>query len=188
MDELLTSNLTPTEAALAGGLIGSMLITLLIGILIFYILYIIANWKIFTKAGEPGWKSLIPIYNVYIMYKIVNMKSWFWYQIFISICAGIMMTFDGFNPYTMTETEITNFNYAAHPMTLIALAMDCVVTLTAAIIYAHRTAKVFGHGTGFAIGLFFLPNIFWLILAFGSSKYDKKRLKKSTSHSTKTKK
>ena len=31
---------------------------------------IVVNWKIFTKAGEDGWKSLIPIYNIYILYKI----------------------------------------------------------------------------------------------------------------------
>ena len=30
---------------------------------IFYILQVIAYWKIFTKAGEEGWKSIIPIYN-----------------------------------------------------------------------------------------------------------------------------
>lgn len=175
---LTTSTLTPTEAAFVGGIVGSMLVFILAGACIFYIIYIIANWKIFKKAGEPGWKSIIPIYNVYIMFKIVNMKSWFWYLLGISFCAGIMMAFDGFNPYTMTEAQIANFNFGIHPMTIIALIMESVVTLIATIIYAHRTSKVFGHGTGFAIGLFFLPFIFWLILAFGSSKYDKKLLKK----------
>lgn len=33
---------------------------------IFYILQVIAYWKIFTKAGEEGWKSIIPIYNGYV--------------------------------------------------------------------------------------------------------------------------
>ena len=32
---------------------------------IFYILQVIAYWKIFTKAGEEGWKSIIPIYNYF---------------------------------------------------------------------------------------------------------------------------
>lgn len=30
---------------------------------------ILISWKIFEKFGEPGWKSLIPIYNIYIMFK-----------------------------------------------------------------------------------------------------------------------
>ncbi len=38
--------------------------------LIFYILVIIAAWRIFEKAGEAGWKAIIPIWNIYILYKI----------------------------------------------------------------------------------------------------------------------
>ena len=36
---------------------------------VWWILQIIANWNIFTKAGEAGWKSLIPIYGDYVSYK-----------------------------------------------------------------------------------------------------------------------
>ncbi len=173
----LTSELTTAEAAFAGGFLGSIFVTIFIGILVFYIIFIIAFWKIFTKAGEKGWKSLIPIYNTYIMFKIVNMKSWFWYLIAISICAGIMMAVDGYNPWQMTDTQIAAFNYTAHPMTLIALIGCSIIEIVASIIFAYRMSKVFGHGIGYTIGLLFLPCIFWLILAFGSSKYDKKRLK-----------
>lgn len=173
----LTSNWTATEAAFAGGFIGSIFVSMLIGILIFYIIFIIAFWKIFTKAGEKGWKSLIPIYNTYIMYKIVNMKSWFWYLIAISICASIMMTFDGYNVWTMTDAQLAAFNYGAHPMTLIATLGLSIISIVASIIFAYRMSKVFGHGIGYTIGLLFLPCIFWLILAFGGSKYNKKNLK-----------
>ena len=41
-----------------------------------YVLMIIAQWKIFTKAGEAGWKSLIPIYNLVVLYKIVGLSPW----------------------------------------------------------------------------------------------------------------
>lgn len=34
------------------------------------ILLIVALWKVFEKAGEKGWKSLIPLYNLYIYCKI----------------------------------------------------------------------------------------------------------------------
>lgn len=36
------------------------------------ILEIAALWKVFTKAGQPGWACLIPIYNIYIMTKIAG--------------------------------------------------------------------------------------------------------------------
>ncbi|MBR3139002.1 hypothetical protein IKG38_03285 [Candidatus Saccharibacteria bacterium] len=173
------SGMTPTGAAFLGGIVGSTMIFFFVATLIIYILFIIASWKIFVKAGEKGWKSLIPIYNLYIMFKIVKMKSWFWYLIFMSICASIMMVFDGYNLGTMTEEQIMNYNYINHPMTLIAIVMISIINLVAAIIYVYRLAKVFGKGIGFAILTFFFPNICWLILGFGKAKYDRKNLKKN---------
>ena len=42
-----------------------------------WLLQIIANWRIFTKAGEAGWKSIIPIYGDYISYKIAWQPAYF---------------------------------------------------------------------------------------------------------------
>jgi len=36
------------------------------------VLMIVSLWKIFEKCGEPGWASIIPIYNIYIMLRIVG--------------------------------------------------------------------------------------------------------------------
>lgn len=41
-------------------------------LLIAYILQVLAWWRLFEKAGEEGWKSLIPIYNVWVAFKIAN--------------------------------------------------------------------------------------------------------------------
>ena len=38
---------------------------------------IIAFWRVFTKAGRPGWASLIPIYNSYTLVKIAGYSGWF---------------------------------------------------------------------------------------------------------------
>ena len=40
------------------------------------ILMIIAMWRIFTKAGKPGWTSLVPIYNMVVMMQIVGRPEW----------------------------------------------------------------------------------------------------------------
>jgi hypothetical protein len=45
--------------------------------LVITVFLIAANWKIYTKAGQPGWACIIPIYNFYIMLKIVG-KPWWW--------------------------------------------------------------------------------------------------------------
>jgi hypothetical protein len=44
--------------------------------LLVVVVMIAAMWKIFTKAGQPGWASLIPIYNIYIWCKIVGRPGW----------------------------------------------------------------------------------------------------------------
>lgn len=41
-------------------------------------------WKTFTKAGEPGWAAIIPIYNFYVMLKIGN-NEWWWLLIIIFV-------------------------------------------------------------------------------------------------------
>ena len=45
--------------------------------LAFTILILAAWWKIFTKAGQPGWACIIPIYNLYVWCKIVG-RPWWW--------------------------------------------------------------------------------------------------------------
>ena len=41
-----------------------------------YVISVIAYWKIFTKAGEAGWKAIIPILNTYVMFKIAYGNGW----------------------------------------------------------------------------------------------------------------
>lgn len=48
----------------------------------FVALYLVAGWKVYTKAGEEGWKSLIPIYNTYVLLKIVGRPGW-WLILFL---------------------------------------------------------------------------------------------------------
>ena len=49
----------------------------IIGILAFAVFVIAAQWRVFVKAGQPGWACIIPIYNIYIMTKIGG-KPGYW--------------------------------------------------------------------------------------------------------------
>ena len=49
--------------------------------LVVALIAIIAYWKIFTKAGEAGWKSIIPFYNIYTLLKIIGRPGW-WLLLF----------------------------------------------------------------------------------------------------------
>lgn len=50
----------------------------------FIVLMIASLWRIFEKAGEEGWKALIPIYNLVILLKIVGKPAW-WIALMVLI-------------------------------------------------------------------------------------------------------
>lgn len=54
-----------------------------------YVLLIIANWKVYTKAGFPGWASLIPIYNIIVLSKIATGSGAKWLLLLIPIFGEI---------------------------------------------------------------------------------------------------
>lgn len=49
----------------------------------FVILIIVSTWKVYTKAGKPGWAAIIPIYNVIVLLDIV--KKPFWWVVLLCI-------------------------------------------------------------------------------------------------------
>src|SRR5213595_4177271 len=70
----------------------SMIVGLLIALLL-----IVAMWKVFTKAGQPGWASILPIYNLYIGCKIVGRPGWWIILLlipFVNIIVGIILCID----------------------------------------------------------------------------------------------
>ena len=127
-------------------------ISAVIASLIFYIVLVIANWKIFTKAGEAGWKSIIPIYNGYILYKISWKTSVFWITVVLALIGGIL-------------------NGIGNPVTSVIGVILNIVVIVIGIMQSYKLSKAFGHAVGFTVGLVLLPPIFTLILGFGSSEY-----------------
>ena len=121
--------------------------------LIIAILLIIARWKIFTKAGEEGWKAIIPVYSDMVLCKISGV--WEWYPLVVfgaSLVSGMLSG--------------------------ISESLGGIITLLASIASIYYTvilcisvAQSFGKDTGFGIGLLFLNVIFYPILAFGKSQY-----------------
>ena len=96
------------------------------------VLLIAATWRIFTKAGEPGWAALIPIYSTLVLLRVVG-RPWWWILLFLIPLVNLIF--------------------------LIILDIDL--------------ARAFGKRGGFAVGLIFLPFIFYPILGFGSAEYQR---------------
>jgi hypothetical protein len=57
---------------------------------ILYVICLVGIWKIFVKAGEKGWKSLIPIYNTIVLLKIIG-KPWWWILLFFIPFVNIVI-------------------------------------------------------------------------------------------------
>jgi hypothetical protein len=61
-----------------GGEVG-ILVIIYIAVIVFEIA---ALWKVFVKAGQPGWAAIIPIYNLYILLKVIGRPGW-WILLFL---------------------------------------------------------------------------------------------------------
>ena len=116
------------EETSSGGGIGIAI--MMIVYLAIAVLMIAANWKVYAKAGKPGWACLVPIYNIIVLLEIVGKPTWWFILLLIPFVNFIVL-----------------------------------------ILVFVELAKVFGKGTGFALGLIFLGIIFFPILGFGSAQY-----------------
>ena len=112
--------------------------------IIMYVLQVIALWRIFEKADESGWKSLIPIYNYYILCKIVHYSFWI-------VVFSIVILF----------------------IPIIGTLIGLLLLGISILLINYKLSKHFGHGILFALGLLIFSSLFYLILGFGKSKYRK---------------
>jgi hypothetical protein len=128
-------SLSPDEAGTLIGVAMGFIGTFFVVFLVLAVLLTIAMWKIFKKAGEEGWKSLIPIYNMIVLFKISKISP---FLLLVYLFAWV--------PFIGQ------------------------LAVLGVIIYQNISlSKAFGKDVGFAIGLFLLGPIFYMILAFGDT-------------------
>lgn len=128
-----------------------MMVVLLFSLL-FGVLEVIARWRLFCKAGEKGWKSLIPVYTDYLLYKIAWRGEIYWIGLALAVVASILSSL-GHAVGVYLTIAVLAISYVLYFLNLVKLA------------------RAFGHGVGFAVGMFFFPVIFMLILGFERSQY-----------------
>ena len=136
----------------------AMVLLVVFGIVFILLLPFLASWKLFKKVGIPGWKSLIPIYNTYLIFEIAGMKGFLSIPVTLyNISYNVIYSFIGFNKLSDTW--------------LIVFSVLFIYTFIVNIFRAIKLSKAFGKGTLFIIGMIFLPEIFEIILGMGKSKY-----------------
>ena len=142
------------EAAKAAAFFGMSMGILLVLALVWYILQVIADWKIFEKAGEPGWKSIIPIYNVFVEYDI----CW------SGLCGLLFIAAPIISSFLKTGEGMP----AWHGIVVSVLG---VVVFVMHFIESVKLSKAFGKGTFFGILLFLFGPLCRIVLGFGSARY-----------------
>lgn len=125
-------------------LVGSMVVISAI-VIIVAIIIIVAQVKMFKKGKQPGWAAIVPIYNQYILCKMVGVNPWWILIVFIGSFVGQI-------PY------VGSLIYLA-----IAVYFEILVGVS--------TARAFGKSDSFAVGLILLPVVFYPILGFGKAEY-----------------
>ena len=134
---------------LAGGL---ALVSSLIQVVII-LLNIIGLFKIYQKMGKPGWKGLIPFYNMYGLYDELWDKKYFW-------------------GYLLAQAVMLN---PSSPSGLLFSVADLVLSVAMIVVVMKlyiKLAKAFGKGTGFGVLTFFFAPICLAVLGFGSAEYE----------------
>lgn len=115
------------------------------GLMIFYlvilVLFIVAMWKVFQKAGEPGWKALVPIYNYWTLCQIAGRPGW-WSLSFLLVAIPIVNIVGWIVPFLVS----------------IVVSLD--------IGKAFKKSTAFS-----VVGLIIFSFIGYLILGFGKDKY-----------------
>lgn len=93
----------PASCSAAGGVLAGIFGVLFFVIYLPLIILMIASmWKLFTKAGKPGWASIVPFYNIYVLLEIVGRPGW-WLVLFlipfVNFVVSIILALDTAKAY-----------------------------------------------------------------------------------------
>lgn len=147
-----------STAGVAGGLIAGMMMFIVVIIIISLVietLKLIGTWKMLTKAGESGWKSLIPFYNQWTLCKVAGISPyWVLEMIIVSMLNAVL-------------NGILGSPVISGILSLIVYAN----TIYFWVILSISLAKSFGKDTGFGVATFFFSFITYPMMGMGSATY-----------------
>lgn len=92
--EAYASSAGQMDAAAAGGIM-ALLMGYMVFLLGYLVLMVVIGWRIYSKAGQPGWACIVPIYNIIVLLRIVG-KPWWWLLLMllpiVNFILAIMVT------------------------------------------------------------------------------------------------
>lgn len=131
--------------------IGAYVLIILAVALAFGIMQLVGTWKMFKKAGVPGWYSIIPFYSTYTMCRLYWNTNVFWGMMGCMVLYAACI-YIGENA-------------------MMFLFIPAVALLVLEIMLYWYMGKAYGKSGGFFAGLLLLTPIFMLILGLDDSQY-----------------
>jgi len=141
--------------------------------LVITVLMVASMWRIFVKAGKPGWAAIIPYYNLFVLIQVSMRPVWlivFFIPTFTFSLLAIVL-----NPSTLLGL--------LGPLIFIKPILD-VIALVAYVFVAHGLAKAFGKGMLDTFGFVILAPIWYPMYAFGGETYRGNQTQSAPSAST----
>ena len=123
-----------------------------------------AKYMLFIKMGEEGWKSLIPFYNRYLLYKKCWNESYYFAALSMIICTVIL----GVSSYIIYTG---GYGYSFGIVLGVLAVITAMVPFVLNLILSHKISRAFGHGLLFTTGYVLMTDIFTIILGFGEEEY-----------------
>lgn len=132
------------------------------------VFFVMAYWKTYAKAGQPGWACLIPVYNYLVLADIAKVSR---NHVWKAMAAGLI----GLAIYFYTIFSRINEGLESDPTSLFIGILVYFVAIVIALFFMFPVFKGialnFGQSVGFAWGLMLLNVIFFAILGFGNAQY-----------------
>ena len=114
------------------------------------------KWKLYHKAGQAGWKSLIPLYSDYMDFRIARSVPMFW--------PWLLCRSSGYFLIHITEGSL-----------ILIIVILLLIGYTISFIRDYKLSKAFGRGVSFTLGLVLFRPLFLMILGFGRARYLEKQ-------------
>jgi hypothetical protein len=131
-----------------GGGIAALMVVYFLVMIAIYVVAAIGLWKMYAKAGRPGWAAIIPVYNWWVWVEMIGRPRWWFWILVAEIVVSIIP--------------------------IIGTIIGAVLGIVFFVIFLMGCldmAKAFGKGSGYGIGLWLLSFVFMPILGFGDAQY-----------------
>lgn len=147
------------SGVLSAFFVGGLGLLVVLAFLAFYVLKVIGLWKVLDKAGEDGWKSIIPVYNLWLQCRLTWSDRGFWALVVAGVVGMILRSAAG--------DGVSTFQHVA----AIAGILLCLAALVLLVISYYWLCRAFDHGAGYTALFVFFSGIMYMVLGFSQDEY-----------------